>query len=212
MLGELNPCGGGDSIPLLHEKLLICRRSSCDICLAVPNVSSHHCELELQDGFWHIRDLGSTNGIKVNGERTLGSVLMPGDNFYKTFPNLYTIRGTAYRDVTQWVDSLDKMRRLHPEHLAPPVLDLARPVPDLFRSVPGQARPSPWPDLALATPTPKPASRGPHPWQHFATPRIMLPSKEHGGHDVCQNLLAEHARGKTCHEAHRSCSKLGSYS
>lgn len=79
MLGELNPCGGGDSIPLLHEKLLIGRRSSCDICLAVPNVSSHHCELELQDGFWHIRDLGSTNGIKVNGERTLGSVLMPGD-------------------------------------------------------------------------------------------------------------------------------------
>lgn len=79
MLGELNPCGGGDSIPLLHEKLLIGRRSSCDICLAKPNVSSHHCELELLNGYWHVRDLGSTNGIKVNGERTLGSPLMPGD-------------------------------------------------------------------------------------------------------------------------------------
>lgn len=79
MLGELNPCGGGDSIPLLHEKLLIGRRSACDICLPVPNVSSHHCELELQNGYWHVRDLGSTNGIKVNGERTLGSPLMPGD-------------------------------------------------------------------------------------------------------------------------------------
>ena len=79
MLGELNPCGGGDSIPLLHEKLLIGRRSSCDICLAKANVSSHHCELELQEGFWHVRDLGSTNGVKVNGERTLRSPLFPGD-------------------------------------------------------------------------------------------------------------------------------------
>ncbi len=79
MLGELNPCGGGDAIPLLHEKLLVGRRSSCDICLPVRNVSSHHCELELLNGYWHVRDLGSTNGVKVNGERTLGSPLMPGD-------------------------------------------------------------------------------------------------------------------------------------
>ncbi|MCH2211002.1 MAG: FHA domain-containing protein [Fuerstiella sp.] len=79
MLGELNPCGGGDTIPLLHEKILIGRRSSCDICLALSNVSSHHCELELQKHYWHVRDLGSTNGVKVNGERTLESVLMPGD-------------------------------------------------------------------------------------------------------------------------------------
>jgi predicted component of type VI protein secretion system len=79
MLGELNPCGGGDTIALLHEKLLIGRRSSCDICLSFSNVSSHHCELELQEGYWHVRDLGSTNGVKVNGERTLGAALMPGD-------------------------------------------------------------------------------------------------------------------------------------
>jgi len=79
MLGELNPCGGGDIIPLLHEKLLIGRRSSCDICLSFSNVSSHHCELELQEGYWHVRDLGSTNGVKVNGERTLAAPLMPGD-------------------------------------------------------------------------------------------------------------------------------------
>lgn len=44
-LGMLNPCGGGDPIPLLHEKLLVGRRSSCDISLKFPNVSSHHCEL-----------------------------------------------------------------------------------------------------------------------------------------------------------------------
>ncbi len=47
------------------------------------------------------------------------SVLLPGDNIYKAFPNLYTIRGTAYRDVRVWVDSLDRMRQLAPEHLVP---------------------------------------------------------------------------------------------
>ena len=46
-------------------------------------------------------------------------VLLPADNFYKSFPNLYTIRGTAYRDVLQWVSSLDAMRRLEPEVLVP---------------------------------------------------------------------------------------------
>lgn len=46
-------------------------------------------------------------------------VLLPADNFYESFPNLYAIRGTAYRDVTQWVKSLDKMRALKPEYLVP---------------------------------------------------------------------------------------------
>jgi alkyl sulfatase BDS1-like metallo-beta-lactamase superfamily hydrolase len=46
-------------------------------------------------------------------------VLLPGDNVYKAFPNLYTIRGTLYRDPMRWVESLDRMRALRPEHLAP---------------------------------------------------------------------------------------------
>ena len=46
-------------------------------------------------------------------------VLLPGDNFYKAFPNLYTIRGTPYRDVKAWVASLDRMRELGPEVLVP---------------------------------------------------------------------------------------------
>lgn len=46
-------------------------------------------------------------------------VLLPGDNIYKTFPNLYTIRGTPYRDVKKWANSLDKMRYLKPDFLVP---------------------------------------------------------------------------------------------
>ena len=39
-------------------------------------------------------------------------VLLPGDNVYRAFPNLYTIRGTLYRDVLEWTHSIDAMRAL----------------------------------------------------------------------------------------------------
>ena len=45
--------------------------------------------------------------------------LFPGDNFYRAFPNLYTIRGTPYRDLDGWVKSIDMMRYLEPEILIP---------------------------------------------------------------------------------------------
>ena len=45
--------------------------------------------------------------------------LIAADNFYWTFPNLYTIRGTSPRPVDQWIKSIDTMRRLKPEHLVP---------------------------------------------------------------------------------------------
>ncbi len=79
MLGELHPVGGGDSIPLLKPMLTIGRRESSDIVLRFPNVSGNHCEMELIDGYWHVRDLNSRNGIKVNGERVNKRRLDPHD-------------------------------------------------------------------------------------------------------------------------------------
>ena len=79
-VGELVPVGGGDPIPLRRGVMTIGRRESCDICLKFPNISGLHCELAYKDaGFWQVRDLGSTNGIKVNGERVLNRPLRPGD-------------------------------------------------------------------------------------------------------------------------------------
>jgi alkyl sulfatase BDS1-like metallo-beta-lactamase superfamily hydrolase len=46
-------------------------------------------------------------------------VLLPGDNIYKAFPNLYSIRGTLYRDVLAWAYSIDEMRALRPTYLVP---------------------------------------------------------------------------------------------
>lgn len=43
----------------------------------------------------------------------------PGDNIYRAFPNLYTIRGTPYRSLKQWVASLDRLRDLPIDLLVP---------------------------------------------------------------------------------------------
>lgn len=67
--GQLVPVGGGDPIPLIREELVLGRRESCDICMRYANVSGRHAILKFHDGYWYIQDLGSTNGVKVNGNR-----------------------------------------------------------------------------------------------------------------------------------------------
>ena len=76
--GELVPDGGGDPIPLLREKLTVGRRESCDIVLRFPNISSKHCELMIQSGYWFVRDLDSRNGVKVDVTRVQRKRLDPG--------------------------------------------------------------------------------------------------------------------------------------
>ncbi|MES1213035.1 MAG: FHA domain-containing protein [Singulisphaera sp.] len=79
MYGELIPLGGGDTIPLRKKTLLVGRRESCDIVLRFPNVSAHHCQLQIDSGYWFVRDQKSRNGLKVNGTRVTEKRLDPGD-------------------------------------------------------------------------------------------------------------------------------------
>ena len=102
-LGELVPVGGGDSIPLTQEVLSVGRRESCDICLKFQNVSSHHCELVFSNGKWTVKDLKSSNGVKINGgERILPYMpraLKPGDEVsigHHKFTIVYDTAASAF--------------------------------------------------------------------------------------------------------------------
>jgi adenylate cyclase len=44
-----------------------------------PDISGKHCEFTFRDGYWYVRDLGSTNGTKVNGTRVQEKLLHPKD-------------------------------------------------------------------------------------------------------------------------------------
>lgn len=51
-------------------------------------------------------------------------VMISGDNYYGCWPNLYAIRGTQYRDIAQWIKTLEKIlsypaEALLPGHTAP---------------------------------------------------------------------------------------------
>jgi adenylate cyclase len=77
--GQLVPCGGGDPIPLRKDKLVIGRHPQCDLVIAGASVSGRHCELTWTAGKWHVRDLNSKNGTRVNGVCCQSEVLHPGD-------------------------------------------------------------------------------------------------------------------------------------
>jgi FhaA, N-terminal domain/FHA domain len=56
------------------------RSRDSDVVLDDPNVSRHHAEVRPSGGSWIVNDLGSTNGIKLNGRRIRGpESLKPGD-------------------------------------------------------------------------------------------------------------------------------------
>ena len=46
-------------------------------------------------------------------------LLISGDNFYRSFPNLYAIRGTEFREFDVWADTMDHLMAFEPEVLAP---------------------------------------------------------------------------------------------
>lgn len=79
MLGELIPTGGGWPLSLTRPRLVVGRDRSCGVQVPIATVSSRHCELEHREGLWHVRDLGSRNGTRVNGRPCTTERLMPGD-------------------------------------------------------------------------------------------------------------------------------------
>jgi transcriptional regulator with GAF, ATPase, and Fis domain len=66
------------TIRLIREVLRIGKAQDNDLVLADDTVSRHHCELSRASDGIHVRDLGSTNGTKVQGARVTEAVASPG--------------------------------------------------------------------------------------------------------------------------------------
>ncbi len=50
-----------------------------DLVLESTDVSRHHAQIEYRDGSYHLTDLGSTNGSRVNGQPVQRAILRDGD-------------------------------------------------------------------------------------------------------------------------------------
>jgi hypothetical protein len=71
--------GDGKRTILDGDRVVIGRSRDSDVVLDDPNVSRRHAELRHVEGRWVVADLGSTNGVKVNGRKVRDAPLRPGD-------------------------------------------------------------------------------------------------------------------------------------
>ena len=69
----------GTNMEVGSEKISIGRKSDNTIPIDNPTVSGHHCEVYFEDDRYHVRDLGSTNGTRVNNKDIKESKLRPKD-------------------------------------------------------------------------------------------------------------------------------------
>ncbi len=80
MRARLVPLKGGRPISITRDVTLVGRQKDlCDIVIDRTSISKLHCLLVRTDGLLFLRDLGSTNGTKVNGQRVIRGALLPGD-------------------------------------------------------------------------------------------------------------------------------------
>jgi pSer/pThr/pTyr-binding forkhead associated (FHA) protein len=79
MRAQLQPLDGGPTIDVVKDVMVVGRNASCDLRLEHKSVSKQHCVLVKTDGLVLLRDLGSTNGTRVNGQRVRRAALIPND-------------------------------------------------------------------------------------------------------------------------------------
>lgn len=88
---RLEPIAGGAQVPLDKAVIFFGRHPECDVRLtSSQKVSRRHCCVAQVNDRWVVRDLGSMNGITLNGDRVerqanlgVGDELVVGDIAFK---------------------------------------------------------------------------------------------------------------------------------
>src|SRR5262245_36152847 len=99
MRAQLMPLDGGPPVNLAKEMILVGRQEDCDLRLDHKSVSKMHCVLVKTDGLLLLRDLGSTNGTRVNGTRVRRAALLPNDKLSVANFHFKVLFGAALADV-----------------------------------------------------------------------------------------------------------------
>ena len=112
---RLVPLEGGTSIEITKDLMLVGRKEDCDIRLDHKSISKLHCVVVKTDGLLLLRDLGSTNGTRVNGQRVRRAALLPNDQLQIASVR-YTVQVAADEppaepdEFTQQLDGKDLAR------------------------------------------------------------------------------------------------------
>src|SRR6478736_2955909 len=116
MRAQLVPLDGGTPIDIVKDLVVVGRKEDCDLRLDHKSVSKMHCVIVKTDGLLLLRDLGSTNGTRVNGTRVRRAALLPNDKLSVANFHYKVLFGAALAalqqdDQTQQIDPkvLDKV-------------------------------------------------------------------------------------------------------
>jgi predicted component of type VI protein secretion system len=192
MPAQLVALGDGPSILLDKPILLLGRHPECDIQIDSRKISRRHCCIAQVSDYLVIRDLASTNGVRINGVRVVEGRLAAGDEL--------TIGSHRYRVSWESAAEQPPRRAAAPPgapkpHQRPTVLDA---VPDDLLENCDEPVPLPEPGAAHASlpyplPAPAPAKPPPPPGEaskilpeHIDLvpsdpfPNVSNPSSHHG--------------------------------
>ncbi|QDT53194.1 FHA domain protein [Caulifigura coniformis] len=80
MIATLIPLDGSPPIHIVRDVTVVGRKQGlCDLIFDHESISKMHCVIARTDGLLFFRDLGSTNGTRVNGQRVVRGALLPND-------------------------------------------------------------------------------------------------------------------------------------
>ena len=99
MPAQLIALNEGPNILLDKPILLLGRHPECDIQIESRKISRRHCCIAQVEDYLVVRDLGSTNGIRINGVRVLEGRLRGSDD-YRTWnvhqAEIFLLRDAAF--------------------------------------------------------------------------------------------------------------------
>jgi pSer/pThr/pTyr-binding forkhead associated (FHA) protein len=121
MRAQLLPLENGAPIELVKDLTVVGRTESCDVRLDHKSVSKLHCVIAKTDGLLLLRDLGSTNGTRVNGQRVRRAALLPNDQltiatykFKVVFgPDVLPPQPARPDENTQQIEAQELARMMH---------------------------------------------------------------------------------------------------
>ena len=143
MRAQLVPLDGGPPIEITKDLIIVGRKDDCDLRLEHKSVSKMHCVIVKTDGLLLLRDLGSTNGTRVNGTRVRRAALLPRDQIGIAHFKFEVKLGpdeppqASPNDHTQALDAED-VKALLREKAVPRERLVRNQLPDVYPDEPGR--------------------------------------------------------------------------